>query len=240
MILQMTPPSRPMGIKIQDYYPESGWCVPKITWNHNLEPDMVFSRDTAKHYRIYRATTPDMRSVPSDYIQIAEVSIPVDSIPSYVDYETLRWDCAALDQIPPFGTKYPVRYKVKAVDIYQDSSVFSDFVSTEAISKEGGIEQMCCSKTNNNNIPKEFALKQNYPNPFNPITKISFDLPKDELVTIKIYDILGREIKTLINEFKNAGNYMVTFNASEFASGIYFYRIKAGSFVQTKRMVLIK
>jgi uncharacterized delta-60 repeat protein len=91
-----------------------------------------------------------------------------------------------------------------------------------------------------NDIPKEFKLCQNYPNPFNPITNIRYDIPKNIFVTIKIYDLLGREIKTLVNEFKNAGSYLVSFNASEFASGIYFYRIQSGSFIQVKRMVLIK
>jgi|WetSurMetagenome_2_1015567.scaffolds.fasta_scaffold64583_2 photosystem II stability/assembly factor-like uncharacterized protein len=91
-----------------------------------------------------------------------------------------------------------------------------------------------------NDVIKFFSLFQNYPNPFNPITNIKFDIPKDVFVTIKIYDLLGREIKTLVNEFKNAGSFIVSFNGSEFASGVYFYRIQAGNFVSVKRMVLIK
>ncbi|MBI5402872.1 MAG: T9SS type A sorting domain-containing protein [Ignavibacteriae bacterium] len=89
-------------------------------------------------------------------------------------------------------------------------------------------------------IPNEFMLFQNYPNPFNPVTNIKYNLPKDVFVKIKIYDILGREIKTLVNEFKNAGSHIVFFNGFEFASGIYFYRIDAGGFTRVKRMVLIK
>lgn len=89
-------------------------------------------------------------------------------------------------------------------------------------------------------IPKEYALNQNYPNPFNPSTTISYDIPKDGLVKIKIYDITGREIKTLVNELKTAGRYAVSFNGGNIASGIYFYRIEAGDFIQTKRMMLIK
>ena len=89
-------------------------------------------------------------------------------------------------------------------------------------------------------LPKSFALEQNYPNPFNPSTTINYSIPKSGLVTIKIYDILGREVKTLVNEEKNAGNYNVEFNAGRLASGIYLYRMSAGSFEETKKLILIK
>lgn len=88
--------------------------------------------------------------------------------------------------------------------------------------------------------PKEFALNQNYPNPFNPTTNIQYDIPNDVLVSIKVYDMLGREVAELVNEVKNAGRYIVGFNGSNLSSGIYYYKIKAGSFEQTRRMVLIK
>jgi len=89
-------------------------------------------------------------------------------------------------------------------------------------------------------IPESYSLSQNYPNPFNPVTKINFALPKQSFVTMKIYDILGREIKTLVNEVKSAGNYIIDFNASELASGVYYYRIEAGDFKDVKKMILIK
>lgn len=92
-----------------------------------------------------------------------------------------------------------------------------------------------------NIIPLQFNLYQNYPNPFNPVTKINYDLPKDVFITIKIYDILGREVKKLINnEFKKAGSYELTFNASNFASGIYIYRMEAENYTNSKRMILLK
>jgi hypothetical protein len=94
--------------------------------------------------------------------------------------------------------------------------------------------------TNSNNIPNVYSLSQNYPNPFNPSTKISFGLPKAGNVEIKIYDLLGREVTTLVNEFKTAGSYSVDFNASNLASGVYFYSIKSGNFTDTKKMVLMK
>jgi photosystem II stability/assembly factor-like uncharacterized protein len=88
--------------------------------------------------------------------------------------------------------------------------------------------------------PSNFELEQNYPNPFNPSTTIKYSIPKFGLVTIKIYDILGREVKTLVNEEKNAGNYKFEFNASKLASGVYLYRMQAGSFVQAKKLILMK
>jgi len=89
-------------------------------------------------------------------------------------------------------------------------------------------------------IPNSYSLSQNYPNPFNPTTKINFALPKQGLVTLKIYDVLGREVRTLVNEVKSAGQFSVDFNASEFSSGVYFYKLESGTFSDIKRMMLIK
>ena len=89
-------------------------------------------------------------------------------------------------------------------------------------------------------IPQQYSLSQNYPNPFNPSTKISFSLPLKESVTLKIYDVLGKEVMTLINGEKEPGNYEIEFNASSLSSGMYFYRLKAGNFTETKRMMLLK
>ncbi|HAY33227.1 MAG TPA: hypothetical protein DCY06_03755 [Bacteroidetes bacterium] len=90
-------------------------------------------------------------------------------------------------------------------------------------------------------IPTEYNLSQNYPNPFNPTTKINFSLPEDGKIKLTVYDILGREVKRLINsEFRSAGRYTVEFIGTGLSSGVYFYKLEAGKFVQTKRMVLIK
>jgi hypothetical protein len=99
-------------------------------------------------------------------------------------------------------------------------------------------------------LPAEFKLEQNYPNPFNPTTIINYSVPKSCLVTIKIYDVMGRAIETLVNKEKSAGNYSVQFSAqggsasggkgSQLASGIYFYRMQAGDFISTKKLVLLK
>ena len=91
-----------------------------------------------------------------------------------------------------------------------------------------------------NVILYRFYLAQNYPNPFNPTTTINYKIPKTSFVTLKIYNVLGKEIATLVNEEKPAGNYNVEFNAKGLSSGIYFYRIRAGEYVQTKKMILMK
>ena len=90
------------------------------------------------------------------------------------------------------------------------------------------------------NMPIQYSLSQNYPNPFNPSTIIKYSVPKQQLVTLKIYNMLGQEVATLVNNQQNAGNYEVTFNADRLASGIYFYTLNAGSFVSTKKMILLK
>ncbi|HMU44492.1 MAG TPA: SBBP repeat-containing protein [Ignavibacteriaceae bacterium] len=98
------------------------------------------------------------------------------------------------------------------------------------------------------NIPNQFALEQNYPNPFNPTTKIKYTIPSVgtslmkflQFVQLKVYDVIGNEVATLVNEEKPAGSYEVTFDASQLSSGIYFYTLKAGSFTETKKMAMMK
>ena len=88
--------------------------------------------------------------------------------------------------------------------------------------------------------PVEFKLTQNFPNPFNPSTKIKYSIPQSSNVIIKVLDILGNEIETLVNEQKNTGTYEITWYAENLPSGVYFYQLRAGSFVETKKMVLLR
>jgi hypothetical protein len=111
-------------------------------------------------------------------------------------------------------------YRLKQVD-YDGSSEYSDEVMVDV-------------------SPGEFSLDQNYPNPFNPATKIEFNLANNGLVSLKIYDMIGTEVSTLVNEYRPAGNYEVTFNASDLPSGIYLAKLSSGDFVQTIKMSLIK
>jgi uncharacterized Ntn-hydrolase superfamily protein len=89
-------------------------------------------------------------------------------------------------------------------------------------------------------VPVTFELHQNYPNPLNPSTTISYQIPSQSRVTLKVYDLLGREVATLVNEDMKPGSYEATWDASAVASGVYFYRLKAGEFVETKRLVLMR
>ena len=89
-------------------------------------------------------------------------------------------------------------------------------------------------------VPEKYELSQNYPNPFNPETVISYSIPKTEEVSLVVYNLIGEEIARLIDESKHSGNYTVEWNASNVASGIYFYRLQAGDFIQTRKMVLLK
>lgn len=92
----------------------------------------------------------------------------------------------------------------------------------------------------NSNPPEKFTLSQNYPNPFNPITTIRFTLPKNSKVKLTIYNSIGQQIEELINQYYTAGSYTVKFGSTKFPSGIYFYRLIAGEYSETKRMILLK
>ena len=126
---------------------------------------------------------------------------------------------------------------VKAVDIYEDISVYSDFASTSTYYLNRGGEG---GDAIHNGEITTYELKQNYPNPFNPVTNIQYQIVNQGMVSLKVYDMLGREVKTLVNEIKSPGKYIVSFDASSLSSGVYFYKISAGEFSDVKRMVLIK
>jgi hypothetical protein len=96
------------------------------------------------------------------------------------------------------------------------------------------------SVDNEINLPQEFRLEQNYPNPLNPNTKIKYSIPELSFVTLKVYDVLGNEVAILVNQEKPVGSYELEFDAKGLPSGIYLYRLHAGDFVETKKMVLIK
>ncbi len=92
----------------------------------------------------------------------------------------------------------------------------------------------------NNNIPLEMKLEQNYPNPFNPVTNIEYAIPTSGYVELKVYDMLGREVETLVNSIQKAGNYNVVFTGKNLPSGVYMYKLSVGNFVETKKMLMIK
>ncbi|MGD0591179.1 MAG: T9SS type A sorting domain-containing protein [Bacteroidota bacterium] len=121
-------------------------------------------------------------------------------------------------------------YRIKA---YNTQSLQSSYCTPVSLIVTGVAK-------NGDGIPKEYSLSQNYPNPFNPTTKIKFALPQRALTKLIIYDLLGREIQTLINKELEAGYGEINFDASNFQTGVYFYRIQSGNFIQTKKMILMK
>jgi hypothetical protein len=249
-ILEATPPSRPMGLKIEEHYPiDSTFCRPMLIWNHNREPDMWRGQSNdQKRYRIFKAKRHSMSYIPYNYSLVAEVDlVDNEEDPAFwIDYSEKLYDCSQWDQ-PPYGEPAPVRYKIQAVDNGSDNnmrySVLSDFAS-DVVILNGGPQKDGPNLTGMEGetltTPKSFNLHQNYPNPFNPVTNLQYDIPDDVFVSIKVYDITGREIATLINEFKVAGFYITSFDGSSLSSGVYYYKIQAGSFEAVKKMILLK
>ena len=131
---------------------------------------------------------------------------------------------------------------VYAVDVDGDGDM--DVLSASYLDdKIAWYENLLIVSIDDNNplgAPVQFQLYNNYPNPFNPATKINYQLPELSFVTVKVYDVLGSEIATLVNEEKPAGSYEVELDAMGLTSGIYFYTLAAGSFRETKKMVLMK
>jgi hypothetical protein len=101
-------------------------------------------------------------------------------------------------------------------------------------------EMITAVKESKSEIPTTFSLSQNFPNPCNPSTTISFTLPTRSFVTLRIFDLLGREVSTIVSEEMMPGNYSKQWNAAAFASGVYFYRLQAGTYSETKKLLLLK
>ena len=148
---------------------------------------------------------------------------------------------AYTDGYTMFLLRYDVRPYYSLEQSYADSNysaIFGGFPRGLPKSTDAGIEKQIVS--NGNTAPKDFDLFQNYPNPFNPTTQIKYALKEDGFVTIKVYDLLGKVVATLVNENKPAGVYTVDFDASRLSSGIYFYTIKTNNFFDRKKMILMK
>jgi len=126
---------------------------------------------------------------------------------------------------------YPTNYNIEYDDV---SMLFKIYIRDFVYSGTTSI------KSNKDIFPETIKLSQNYPNPFNPTTTIKYQIPELSFVTLKVYDVLGNEIETLFNGEKSAGIYELNWNAVNLPSGIYFYQLKAGSFVETKKMILMK
>jgi len=189
----------------------------------NLEPQVQLSwQDNSWNESVFKIIR--KRGLPNDPSSFEFLSIVPQNVTQYIDSNVV------IDSTYTYG--------VLALNMFG----YSDTSNTASITIEP-----VTNLIENNNI-STFSLSQNYPNPFNPSTKIKFTVPsviasgvkQSELVTLNVYDILGREVSTLVNEEKPAGEYEVEFNGRDLPSGIYFYKLKAGKYIQTKKMILLK
>ncbi|MGE5496788.1 MAG: carboxypeptidase regulatory-like domain-containing protein [Syntrophothermus sp.] len=136
-------------------------------------------------------------------------------------------------------------YSIKA-DLFEYKETGSEYVSIDAEGSSPVVSltlvpgSTTAVHENISAVPEHFSLKQNYPNPFNPVTNISYSIAQKGNVTLKVYNIIGKEIATLVSEEKAAGNYTVRFNAAGIPSGIYFYTLSSGSYSETKKLILLK
>ena len=158
------------------------------------------------------------------------------SLPFPTTQDTIYWEFGykALDAINEWDTIYSC-----GLSLVWDS--IPDFYDRWNFGPKFPVKILTVTSNDENiNQPDEFVLYQNYPNPFNPTTKIQFSIPKSEFVTLKVFDLLGKEISVLINEDMHAGNHSFIFDASKLSSGVYFYTIKAGEFNSTKKLLFQK
>lgn len=204
------PPAKPQNLLVTVYNTGLN-SHPKLNWDVNLEDDV---QTASPGYLIERKINSGTWS------QIAAVG---GTTTQYIDYAVNYAGSGA-------NIAY---YKIRAKDTQGLISVYSDINSIQY----GDAWKI---GTDQEKVVSEYSLLQNYPNPFNPVTNISFSIPKNGLVTLKVYDILGSEVAELVNEVREAGNYSVTFNALDLPSGIYFYTLTTGNFNATKKLILLK
>lgn len=183
-----------------------------------------------------------IESVLLDFLR-SEGAVPAGTPDNYLH------EAAQADN-PPSGTVYDPEndaIPLKSLGVHEHWNNSTNKQYTRNLGTGEGIELIQVIKTtatavenNNGHIPHTFTLFANYPNPFNPVTTIQYSIPKESFLIIKVYDVLGKEIATIVNERKSAGNYSIDFNASNLPSGVYLYSMQAGSFVSTKKFVLLK
>jgi hypothetical protein len=188
---------------------------------------------------------PNLYTMTSDTnrLSINAIPFPVDSIrriPLGIKTAKDGWITFKASDIVQMPTKRYIYLVDTVAGINQDLRINPQY---RFFLKAGEYENrfsLAFSLTVLNTIPTEFSLLQNYPNPFNPRTTIKYSIPQKSFVSITVYDILGKEVSKLVNEEKQAGSYEVQFDGSRLSSGVYFYRLHAGSFFKTKKLVLLK
>ncbi len=162
-------------------------------------------------------------------------------------YQVFRWAYPNTTGVnaPTTAGTYTYVYTYKRLSNWVDTSIFTaafvqNDVNKEVINSARGYYTPTGISNNNYIAPEKYFLSQNYPNPFNPITKIRFDIKKSGLTTLKVYDVLGKLLYSLVDGNLNAGSYSYDFDGSDLSSGIYYYRLTSGDFTSIKKMTLVK
>jgi len=228
-----THPSKPLWLRCEKNYfdPNNGKVFrPKLKWMLNSEPDIA-------GYKIYKGWVLNP-NVDPQYGHVA--TIANNSTDSWIDEYATLYEEGGGSGVCTYN-EVTLVYRIVAFD--------SERPSKESVRSErtiiSGYNDPCAplprlGNTDQGQVPHQFSIS-NYPNPFNPSTQIKFALPQNTFVTVKVYNAIGEEVARLVNnEYKEPGSYSVTFDGSNFGSGIYFYSIDAGQFKETKKMVLIK
>jgi hypothetical protein len=150
---------------------------------------------------------------------------------------TLTWP-KNLSSYYPFCSMREIGGGASLVDMLTDTTVTLEDNTATGVRIYASV--ICPNVLEEKNIPTAYSLEQNYPNPFNPTTAINYQSPITSYVTLKVFDVLGREVALLVNEKKEAGKYEVEWNAESYPSGVYFYKLVTGNYIETKKMILMK
>ncbi|BDQ02789.1 discoidin domain-containing protein [Ignavibacterium sp.] len=222
------------GLTANSGDPTTRWAAPGLPqWiGYDLGDTKILNKTRVQFFRYAERTYQYSIQVSVDSVNWTEVRTNVSSL------QGAEWDEQILDAVP-------ARY-IRIIVL--NNSAQNNWASIWETEFYGQL--MVSNNEYNDKVPTEFVLEQNYPNPFNPTTKIRFSLPASSLnpfskgegtlISLKVYDLLGNEVATLVNEYKQPGVYEVEFDASDLSSGVYIYRLQADAFVNTRKMVLLR
>ncbi len=195
--------------------------------NSDTKTLVVDSILTKKYFHYYLKVFNKENIEKSDYIRRYSTIFPIEIPPK---------DSVKL----VFCFIVPVTKMSYSTEMWSDSLFIYNNSNNKPIETIAVFNDIPLDIVGNQEFPTNYNLFQNYPNPFNPTTKIKYSIPNSDKVLIKVYDVLGREVETLLNECENAGTYEIEFDGSNLTSGLYFYKITSGKYSETKKMILMK
>ena len=222
---EITPPLNSNG----EYYLDStGQYEPNsLTWRYEtIPPTSFYAKNISGEERLPNGNTLICEGTAGKFFEVDNLG---NIVWEYINPVT-RNGILTQGDTPSFNLVFK---------IYRYSPEYSGLAGKD-LSEKGKIELYPTAIKNGNSSPARFSLEQNFPNPFNPSTVIHYEIPNGAFVTLKVFDVLGKEVKTLINKFQNKGKYVIDFNASKLTSGIYFYSLHSGNYISTKKMILLR